>query len=119
MVQAHAARWHSPALPVTGTTHSTETPTFWHARRGESLQRGYDEATGRPLWTADPALDLAASQMPNCVRCAVPAGHVVLFDTCIYHVALPNTSRRDRVGTIASFSGDNRCGRRVCCRSSI
>ena len=44
--------------------------------------------------------------MPNCVRCAVPAGSFVVFDTTIWHVALPNTSTQPRVGTIAGFHGD-------------
>lgn len=50
--------------------------------------------------------DLPSAAMPNCVRCCVPAGWAVLFDTASYHVALPNTSQRDRVGTIAGFSVD-------------
>ena len=84
----------------------TEYTSFFNAAQGEAgevLPRGYDE-DGRPLWIADPAVDLPSVAMPNCVRCAVPAGWCVLFDTCAYHVALPNNSGRDRVGTIAGFS---------------
>lgn len=54
--------------------------SFFHARKGLELPRGYDD-DGRPLWVADEG-DLPSVAMPNCVRCAVPAGSFVLFDTC-------------------------------------
>ena len=68
--------------------------SFFHAQKGVELPRGYDES-GFPLWVADGG-DLASTEMPNCVRCAVPAGSMVVFDTCIWHVAVPNTSTSDR-----------------------
>eukprot|EP01051_Picozoa_sp_SAG22_P000360 SAG22_NODE_8_length_37215_cov_120.960351_28_plen_159_part_00 len=83
---------------------TAHTGSFFHAQKGLELPRGYDEATGRPLWVADQD-DLPSVAMPNCVRCAVPAGSMVVFDTCIWHVAVPNTSQRDRVGTICGFGG--------------
>jgi ectoine hydroxylase-related dioxygenase (phytanoyl-CoA dioxygenase family) len=76
--------------------------SFYHTRKGVELPRGYDEE-GVPLWVAE-ADDLQSVEMPNCVRCAVPAGSFVIFDTCIWHVAIPNTSSQPRVGTIAGFN---------------
>ena len=83
-----------------GEAHYT---SFFNPGAGAEQPRGYREEDGAPLWVADPAVDLPSAAMPNCVPCAVPAGWCVLFDTCCWHVALPNTGR-DRVGTIAGFS---------------
>ncbi len=58
--------------------------SFFHARKGHELPRGYDD-DGIPLWVADED-DLPSVSMPNCVRCAVPAGSFVVFDTCKYPV---------------------------------
>ena len=41
------------------------------------------------------------------------AGCAVLFDTCIWHVALPNTSGTARVGTTNSFSAAQTSARRL------
>ena len=57
-----------------GHYHKPQSPT-----RPEHLPPGY-KPDGSPAWIAT-ADDLAPSQMPNCVRCAVPAGWAVLFDT--------------------------------------
>lgn len=86
-----------------GTGTSPDAVSFWHAARQEELPRGFDDE-GEPLWIGDPAMgDLPSDRMPNCVPVCVPAGWTIVFDTCTWHVALPNT-HADRVGATLSFT---------------